>query len=45
MHNPIGILTLGAGIDGMNPTIRFLPPLTVGQEDMNILRDALMNCL
>ncbi|OGZ96042.1 MAG: hypothetical protein A3I44_00090 [Candidatus Sungbacteria bacterium RIFCSPLOWO2_02_FULL_51_17] len=38
---PLGILTLGAGIDALNPTIRFLPPLTVSREEIGYLETTL----
>lgn len=35
--NPIGILTLSAGNDGINPTIRFEPCLTCTREELEYL--------
>ncbi len=43
--DPIGILTLPAGLDGMNPTIRFLPPLIVRPDEIKYVQEKLSQIL
>jgi acetylornithine/succinyldiaminopimelate/putrescine aminotransferase len=38
---PVGILTIGAGINDLNPVIRFEPCLTCNTEDLDHLDRAL----
>lgn len=40
-----GILTLGCGHPDINPTIRFLPPLTIQKKDIDELAEALYDIL
>lgn len=42
---PVGILTMGAGINDLNPIIRFEPCLTCSSEDLEILDQALTQVL
>lgn len=42
---PVGILTMGAGISDLNPVIRFEPCLTCSSEDLEILDRALAQVL
>lgn len=42
---PVGILTMGAGINDLNPVIRFEPCLTCNAEDIEILDRALTHVL
>lgn len=42
---PVGILTMGAGLNDFNPVIRFEPCLTCNSEDLEILDRALTHVL
>ena len=42
---PMGIVTAGAGIDTINPIIRFEPPLTVTKEDIDYLCSTMSSIL
>ncbi len=42
---PVGILTLPAGMDDFNPTIRFLPPLVIQPHEIAYLKEKLSDAL